>query len=261
MRRAMTALSFGLCLSACKAPPQDKMLAGFTQELHLYFNNLNDEALTRKQLLAAESAEYRKNPGLPPPTGIQFNTFTFSEKGYIAYDVRCKRPTCGQAYLVVDYYGLERKCARCGEVLIPDPDPKKENKPVDMVSWLKEKCGADVKPMFEPTHKDTSKLPLKAIVRYVRRNWVYDPRGKPDIDLARIPEKSAWKPQIKMAYLPGAAESKIPPGFHRPDATYVAEQEFQFDGSTLKPIGQPREDFLRPWSEIWDVRRELESSR
>lgn len=257
MRRTLTALSLGFLLAACKAPPQDKMLAGFAQELHHYFNNLNDEALTRKELLATESAEYRKNPALPPPTGTQFNTFSFSEKGHIAYDVRCKRPTCGQGYLIVDYYGLERKCSRCGEILIPAAPEKLPS----VAAWLKENCGADVKPMFEPTQKDTSKMPLKATVRYVRRNWVYDPRGKSDIDLARIPEKSTWKPQIKMAYLPGATESKIPAGFHRPDATYVAEQEFQFDGSSLKPIGQPREVFLRPWSEVWDVRRELESSR
>lgn len=246
-------------LLACKPPPQDQMQAEFVKNLNLYFNALNSEGQSRKDLLRAQTEEHRQNPALSPPTGTQYNSFHFNERGVVAYNVRCKRSSCRQNYLVVDYYGRARECARCGQVLISKTETG------TAADWLTKNSGGEVKPMFEPTQKDTAKMPLKAVVRYVRRNWAYDPRGSLDIDLTRIPDKNTLKAEIKTAYLPGFQEAegrvRVPAGFHRPDTVFVVEQEFEFDGSSVKPIGPAREEPLRPWTDVWDIRAGLESSR
>lgn len=229
-------------LASCSPPPPDKWQAAFARELDLYFNNLNNEALARKEMYKSATEAHAKNPTLPPWSGVQYNSFHFSEKGFIAYDVKCKGKECGATYMVVDFYGSERKCSRCGEVLIA---AKPESEP-DTAKWIEKQTGSAPKPMFEVTNKDTKKE-MKATVRYIRRNWSFDPRGRSDIDPVKL-----GKAEVKAEYLPGTG-GKVAPGFHRPDSVFVAEQEFAFDGK-LKPVGSPKETAVKPWNELWDVR-------
>lgn len=248
MRRAALLLS-AVSLASCGA---NLTQTAFVRELERHFNNLNADALSRREMLSSQTAAYMKNPAGPPPTGIQYSSFHFDEKGWIAYNVKCGRPDCGQSYLVVDYYGKERLCARCGWTLL-----KAKPKEGDVAKWLKDDVKAEVKPMFEPASKSS---PMKATVRYIRRTWVYDPSGKSDIDVSKIGE-SKWKAEIKADYLPGASGAKVPAGFHRPDAVFVAEQEFEFDGKALKAVGMPREEAVRPWLELRNLRLETGSAR
>jgi prepilin-type N-terminal cleavage/methylation domain-containing protein len=122
--------------------------------------------------------------------------------------------------------------------------------------WLKNEVKAEVKPMFELKSKSE---PMKATVRYLRRNWSFDASGRSDIDVSRIPDGTSDKKNNHTDYLPGAGKAGA--GFHRPDATYVVEQEFEFDGSTLKAVGPAREEPVAPWNEIWNPRAENEVSR
>ena len=237
-----------LALASCGTPPDDKMQAAFVRALDRWFNSQNEEAVSRKDVLLIETEAYQKNPSLAPPTGTQYNSFHFNDKGVIAYNVRCGRKGCEQVYLVVDYYGKEKLCSRCGAVLIK----KKEDDKIDTASWMRKEMKADVRPMFEVKQKGK---PMTAVVRYIRRNWVFDPRGKSDIDVGKMGSSTA-KVEIKTDYLPGAG-GKVAAGFHRPDAVYVVEQEFEFDGSDAKPVGNPREEAVRPWKEQWNTRTDV----
>ena len=76
-------LSIGIlavtALAGCKQVTKEQGKNAFYKELHLYFNNLNNEAQSRKD-------EFRKNDaklGLIVPTGSIYSTYTFDEGGYI----------------------------------------------------------------------------------------------------------------------------------------------------------------------------------
>jgi len=231
---------------SCGGPPSQ---AGFVRELERHFTTLNAEGLSRRDRLAEQLRAYENNPAGTPPTGIQYNSFHFDDKGWIAYDLRCAEKQCGQLYVVVDYYGRKLTCSRCGSTLLKEK-PKDSG---EVSAWLKAETKADVKPMFEVLAKSS---PWKAKVRYIRRSWVYDPRGRSEIDVNKIGEK--WKGDIKVDYLPGVADAegkvRVPVGFHRPDAVFVAEQDFEYDGKSVKPAGPPREEPVRGWIEMRNVR-------
>ena len=96
--------------------------------------------------------------------------------------------------------------------------------------------GATAKDMFELTAENPEK-PLAAKVRYVRRLWVFDPRGT-----VKISQAAQNKAAVDMTWLPsegGMIDPATPtskygvPGFHRLDGVYLGEIEFTWKSGTL----------------------------
>ena len=104
--------------------------------------------------------------------------------------------------------------------------------------------------MFEFAQgKDNPNATMAATVRYVRRQWAYDNRGVVDIS-SRVIEKAGVDPN----YLPIAATAEgqlgRPPGFHRADATFVGQIEFEFRGGDLTLKTRYQEEAVRPWKDL-----------
>ena len=93
----------------------------------------------------------------------------------------------------------------------------------------------------------SGKLPAKAKVHYIRRSWVFDPLGAVDIDISNLPETT--RSELKPEYIPGSG-SKVGTGFHRLDAVFIGEQEFEYDGSSVKAVGPAKEKAVRRLREI-----------
>ena len=125
--------------------------------------------------------------------------------------------------------------------------------------------------MFEIGKEGGPKEPLKAMVRYVRRQWVYDPYGKVDAseaakakvgltDTTGDPgsgginaENYADTDGRPFANLAGATGGRLTTqinyyamGYHRMDAVYIGEFEATYDGK-LQPA-QAKEESIRPWN-------------
>jgi hypothetical protein len=235
-----TALLFGFALlPGCGGPPQDKVGEFFVTAMHRHFNKMNTDAELRHELRESEQKAHRKNPTLPPATGVQFNTFRFDENGIVVYEFPCNG--CSFVYSALDYIGHEMKCVRCGDILI-------EEKPAgtgDVIAWLKQHHEANAVPMFKL--EGGEKLPVKATVIYIRRSWVFDPAGTVDIDVSTLPE--SIRSELKPEYLP-APGSRVGAGFHRLDAVFVGEQVFEYDGSSVTAVSPLKETAVRRLREI-----------
>src|SRR5215831_2456694 len=243
----LTLLSVGIAvlaaLSGCAKVTKEQGTKAFYKELHLYFNNLNNEAQFRKD-------EMRKNDaklGLVTPTGSIYSTFLFDENAFVVKNYKCKTcetkllitspgseylcPSCGHCPYVTHAAGFNRKESPCKICMGTDGKPKEPN-PALIAREAFEK-DATVLPMFEfQQGKDNPNQTMVATVRYVRKQWAYDNRGVVDIS-QRVIEKASVDP----SYLPVVAvEGGVagrPPGFHRLDATYVGEIDFEFRGGDL----------------------------
>ncbi|MDP6958164.1 MAG: hypothetical protein QF645_05055 [Planctomycetota bacterium] len=235
---AMTTITLGLMIG-CGGPPEGKINEFFASAMHHHFNKLNTDAELRNELLSAERTAHSENPTLPPPTGVQFNTFRFDETGVVIYEYPCEE--CAYVYPALDYIGHKMRCVHCGEVLIDD----KPEGTGDVISWLKTNHDADAVPMFQP--EGSGKLPAKATIRYIRRSWVYDPLGTVDIDVSTIPEST--RIELDTNYIPGSG-SKVGVGFHRLDAVFIGEQEFEYDGSSVEELTRAKEKAVRRLREI-----------
>jgi hypothetical protein len=256
-------LSIGIAalaaLSGCAKVTKEQGTKAFYKELHLYFNNLNNEAQFRKD-------EMRKNDaklGLVTPTGSIYSTYLFDENAFIVKNYKCKTcetkliitspgteylcPSCGHCPYIAHTGTFNRKESPCKTCLGPDGKPREPN-----ADWIKkeafESSGAVVQPMFEFLQgKDNPNLPMFAVVRYVRRQWAYDNRGVVDIS-QRVIEKAS----VDASYLPNATEGQVgrAPGFHRPDAAFVGQIEFEFRGGDLTVNKRYTEEAVRPWKDL-----------
>ena len=266
----LTLLSIGIAvlaaLSGCAKVTKEQGLKAFHKELHLYFNNLNNEAQFRKD-------EMRKNDaklGLVTPTGSIYSTYLFDETAFVVKNFRCKTcetrlmitaasaeylcPSCGHCPYVKHEGTFNRKESPCKTCLGPDSKPREPN--ADLIKKEAfEAAGATVQPMFEfLPGKDNPNLPMVAVVRYVRRQWAYDQRGVLEISPKAV-EKAVNAASVDPTFLPTAAtpdgvQMGRAPGFHRPDATFVGEIEFEFRGGDLTISKRRAEEAVRPWKDL-----------
>jgi predicted RNA-binding Zn-ribbon protein involved in translation (DUF1610 family) len=254
-------MAAAVLLSGCQKVTKEQGLKAFHKELHLYFNNLNNEAQFRKD-------EMRKNDaklGLVTPTGSIYSTYLFDETAFIVKNFKCKTcetklivtspgteylcPTCGHCPYVKHEGTFNKKESPCKTCLGPDGKPREPN--ADLIKKEAfEASGAQVLPMFEfAAGKDNPNATMVATVRYVRRQWAYDGRGVVDIS-SRVVEKAAVDPSwLPIAAVEGGMAGRAP-GFHRLDATYVGEIEFEFRGGDLAVKSRRVEEAVRPWKDL-----------
>jgi hypothetical protein len=248
----------------CKPPPKEETVKAFQKELHLYFNNLNKEAHSQKDGLRRDIQSAQKNPALGQPTGMILNTFTFDENAFVVENYRCKTPACG-VRLLLAAPSFEYLCRACGHspyATHPNGHAYKESpckvcvggegKPrepgADQISRdaFKLQLGAVVKEMFELT-EDNPEHPMKAKVRYLRRQWVFDARGTVALpERVRTTVEAGWIP----SETPQGENGYDRPGFHRLEMIYVGEIEFEFCGGNLRELSRRPEDAVRPWKDL-----------
>jgi predicted RNA-binding Zn-ribbon protein involved in translation (DUF1610 family) len=94
-------------LASCKPVPKEQATKAFQKELHLYFNNLNNDAQARKDDLRKSDARL----GLVTATGSIYSTYAFDENAFIVFNYKCK--TC-ETKLIITSPGTEYLCPSCG---------------------------------------------------------------------------------------------------------------------------------------------------
>lgn len=242
----VTLLALGILAAAtfagCAKVTKEQGTKAFHRELHLYFNNLNNEAQLRKD-------EFRKADvrlGMTTPTGAIYSTYFFDETAFLVRDYKCKVcetkllmtspenkyvcPSCGHLPYVEHAAGFNRKESPCKSCLGKDAFDRSS--------------AANVQAMFEFVEDNPNK-PMVAKVRYVRRQWAYDTRGVVDIS-QRVIEKAS----VDASYLPSDGQVGRSPGYHRLDATFVGEIEFEFRGGELSVKTRRAEEAVRPWKNL-----------
>jgi len=256
----LTLLSVGIAvlaaLSGCAKVTKEQGTKAFYKELHLHFNNLNNEAQFRKD-------EMRKNDaklGLITPTGSIYSTYLFDETAFIVKNYKCKTcetkliitspetqylcPSCGHCPYVVHGANFNRLESPCKTCLGPDGKLREPNATLIAKEAFERSEGAVVKPMFELTQDNTQK-PLLATVRYVRRQWAYDNRGTVDLS-TRVIERAS----VDMSWIPSEQQGGRSPGYHRLDATFVGEMEFEYRGGEITMLSRRAEEAVRPWKDL-----------
>jgi hypothetical protein len=252
-----------LATSACKPVPKGEAVKAFQKELHLYFNNLNNEAQARKDDLRKSDAKL----GLMTATGSIYSTYAFDENAFVVFNYRCKTcdtklivtspeteylcPSCGHCPYVVHGAGFNRRESPCKTCLGADGKPREPNAALIAKEAFEKSEGAVVKPMFELTQETPGK-PLIATVRYVRRQWVYDSRGIVDISQKAL-ERATSTAAVDPSYLPmtgGEGAVGRSPGFHRLDATFVGEMECEYRAGEMTVLSRRAEEAVRPWKNL-----------
>jgi len=246
----------GLTASACKPVPKEQATKAFVKEMHLYFNNLNNEAQARKDDLRKSDAKL----GLMVATGAIYSTYLWDENAFIVFNYKCKTcetrliitspeteylcPSCGHCPYVQHPANFNRRESPCKLCLGPDGKPREPNASLITKEAFERSEGASVRQMFELTQDNPAK-PLRATVRYVRRQWAYDARGTVDLS-QRVIERAS----VDMQYIPTDQQGGRNPGYHRPDATFVGELEVEYRGGELTVLSHRVEEAVRPWKNL-----------
>ena len=247
------ALSVAAALGGCAKVTKEQGKLAFYKELHLYFNNLNNEAQARKD-------EFRRADvrlGLVIPAGAIYSTFQWNENGLIIRDYPCKTcgtklliaspsteylcPACGHSPYVTHPAGFNRRESPCKVCITSDGRPKEPDPDTLKKEVLEQAPGARVELMFEFVQDNPQKMVAK--VHYVRRQWAFDQRGALDIS-QKVMDKAAITPD----YIPGSPSRAA--GFHRLDATFVGEITFEFRGGELTILSRRAEEAVRPWKNM-----------
>jgi hypothetical protein len=154
-------------------------------------------------------------------------------------------PSCGHCPYQKHPDGFNRKESPCKICIGADGHPK-ESDSIKADDF--QRAGGVVQPMFEyASGKDNPNATMVATVRYVRRQWAYDQRGVVDVS-----QKAIDKAAVDPTFLPIAAEGSVgrAPGFHRLDATFVGEIDFEFRGGELSVKTRRAEEAVRPWKNL-----------
>ncbi len=270
MRPSVLALSLVVAAGLGCGPSGEQAKKAFRGQVALYFDNLNNENLERKDGLRAGELAGGKNPALPPPAGMIYSTFLHDASGFVVANYPCQ--VC-EARLLLAVPSLEYLCRGCGHNPFKDhgtrPDlrvspcnlcvgtdhkvraPEESAVSPDRFATLRDK-GVSVRPMFELTQESASK-PLVAKVRYVRRSWAFDARATVQV-LERLREDPKWfaAEGVKAEQNAKTGRVDVPlnaQGFHRLDGVYVGEIEFEFRGGALRARGPAAEEPVRPWKD------------
>ncbi len=252
-------LSSGLVVLAalvgCKPPPAATTTKNFQKELHLLFNNFNNEAQARKDDLRKRDVQL----GLVPATGTIYSTYFFDENAFIVKNYKCKVcetrlllvspsqeylcPSCGHCPYVAHPKVFNRKESPCKLCVGPDGKPHEPAAAVIAKEVIEK--DAQVLPMFEPT-KENPGSPFEAKVRYIRRQWALDSRG-----IVEVSPKVSERGTIDMSFVPTGAEgSQAKVGYHRLDATFVGEVWYKYQGGELIEVKRLLEEPVRPWKDL-----------
>ena len=211
--------------AGCKPPPADQLEAAFRRDVRLYFNNLNQDANFRKDVLRKERAAAIANPAMSAPTGTVLNFYVFD-----------------------DAQALSLTEKQSGNLLVTQP----EILPAEQAGAGESLLGRGPAPklMFELTEANPEK-PLRATVRYIRRVYTYDERGSvrlTDAAKSKHALDMTWIPTAGMTYDPAAPTSRYSlPGFHRVDGTFVGEIEFEYRGGSLREVSRKAERPIKAW--------------
>ena len=284
MRHAIAFLAAVALFGAlgCKPPPKEQAIESFKRDVASYFDALNREALDRKDHLRGDLDRALRNPHMDPATGTVYSTFEpFNAEGFVVENYKCQAcettllltsaaatylcPSCGHSPYRshTDLGGKEKlkliasPCPKCagadGRVKPPTEDQVSKDA-------IKLREGATVKDMFELTQENPEK-PLIAKVRFVRKLWVFDPRGTIKLSTAAQTKATAagadltWLPN-EAAYDPTSTDPMARysrPGFHRLDGTYVGEITFEWKGGALREVSRQAEVAVRPWKDLTTV--------
>jgi hypothetical protein len=202
-----------LSLAGCKPMPKEQATKAFQKELHLYFNNLNNEAQARKDDLRKAGTSWMAGA----PSGTIYSTYFFDEAGSIVFDGNGapQDPNAGEA-------------VRAAAEKLP---------------------GATIRPMFQI--KTESPGRLVAVVRAIRRQWAYDLRGTVTLS-PKAMEKASSDPTMMTTWLPSESgtDKYNHPGLHRLDASFADEFEFEYRGGDMTLLSRKREEPVRPWTAI-----------
>jgi len=279
MRLILTAVTAAAALGAwgCKPPPKEQIEDRLKRDIHLQFNNLNNEAQARKENLRKEQEAALRNPALPTPTGTIYSTYQWDVDGYIAENFECQVCKTRQLLVVPSSEYLCKSCGHCPykmhsfatpaakrespckSCLDAPPQYNKVKEPGDMASEeaLKkfEGDGAKIKKMYEVTSHDPEKGIIKATVRYVRRTWSYDGRGAVPVN-----DKIIVKAAVDAKWFPTEGAEGVSatdpqtrytrPGFHRQDTVWVGEMGLEYRGTTMTELWRKDEVSVRPWKDI-----------
>ncbi len=256
-------------LLACKPPPRDQAVRVFQKEIHLHFQNLNNEANQRKEDLRKGLALAAANPAMAAPTGTILNTFSFDENAFVVLNYKCKTcearlilpvpsaeylcKSCGHCPYIQHPAGFNKTQSPCAACLGPEGKPKAPSDVLVSRDFFQKEEGCVVKNMFELPADASPEKPMRATVRYVRQQWSYDARGTV-ASTQKITEKAAIDPE----FLPVGAEYDAAnpksrfqrAGFHRLDAVYVGELQFEYRGGDVRPVTKAREEAVRPWKDL-----------
>ncbi len=219
MLRLVAIAVVGLAVG-CSRGPAEKQVQHFQDLILLHFSNLNNEAE-----LAKIEAKTVKGADAPMTVGRQFSTYTWHPGGFILDDIEC--PRCKTVHLIVTYRAEQVLCSSCGSY------DGKENKTDPLIRGglqladLESAFKGQVKQMFE-ARADAGKDKV-AIIRYVRRHWLMDERGRVEVS-AKAAEKF---PLGTLAQREGRDGAKNYYGgdFHRLDATFVGTTAFLYNGT------------------------------
>lgn len=270
MRRSLILAAAALLAAGCKPPPRDKVVELFQKDVLGFFNELNREAMDRKDRLRGDVARMKRDPLMDAATGTIYHTFTFDPNGFVVENYKCQ--SCGTS-LALPSAESEVLCKSCGhspyrnhanvnKSVSPCPtcsgaDGKLKAMSEDLVNKesIKAREGAVVKDMFELTADNPAK-PLAAKVRYVRRVWAFDARGS-----VKLSQAAQTKAAVDMTWIPtdaGVLDTSNPmskygvAGFHRLDGVYIGEIEFTWNNGELTERSRS-ETPVRPWKDLTTV--------
>jgi hypothetical protein len=249
-----------LLASGCKPPPKEQSIESFKRDVRRYFENLNQDALTRKDLLRRQQDAANRNPLSDPPTGTVLNTFFFDDAGYL---VENYKDSSGVVRTVVP-----RSAGHEPSVMdLPTPTLTSTGAEKVKVVNLGKDAGSGldadtkVKDLFELT-QDNPEKPLSAKVRYVRRAWVYDPRGAVKLSPTVVTKAAVATDWIPTEGSTGAwwrrEEMYMLPGFHRLDGEFVGEITFTWHAGELREKSRSAEVPMRPWKDTRWVAQDKE---
>jgi hypothetical protein len=240
-----------LLVSGCKPPPKEESIGSFKKDVRRYFEALNQDALTRKDLLRRQQATAERNPLADAPTGTVLNTFFFDDGGYL---VENYTDSAGVVRTVVPRSAGQEPSIQ--EIATPTAtstgDEKTKVTTIGKDAGAGLDAGSKVKELFELT-QDNPEKPLVAKVRYVRRSWVYDPRGA-----VKLSPTVVTKAAVAVDWIPTEGstgswwkreEMYMLPGFHRLDGEFVGEITFQWHGGELTEKSRTAEVPMRPWKD------------
>ena len=206
----VTALLF---LAACEPPSADL----FKNAARGYFADLNATASETRHDVETTGA------------GLVRHFYNFDPDASVLLGMTCTK--CGEDNDFVDYDGKKpAKCGKCGEVVVPDG-----LKPADLQSKYPQKAF----PMFKITQ---DAKPMKAEVRYVRRVYYWDSRGRIDLPAQKMGELIASTTSVH-----DFADGVNSPGLHRHLTTYQGKIELELRGARAVAISSVQEKPIRDW--------------
>lgn len=228
MRRFLALAIFPAAMAACGGPSDRAgQEADFKNQLALHFNRLNQESAIAE---IETKASLRKDAHVATSIGRTYSTYQWNPDGFILRNVEVKAAKRTVPMLV--YTG--------SEVQLPAPAPENAGRADAVTGLAADLTEADLKkyakepqPMFQVI--SGNEKPMVALVRYVRRQNVYDAMGKVQIS-AKGYEKAGTTAETLAGDLETNPNKRYGGGYHRPDAAWVVTTAFVYRGGSITQV-------------------------